>query len=122
AYSWPGNVRELRNVIESAVSLAKTKHIIVSDLPDYIAHLKPEKSDGPQTIVENLLDSGDIVLDGDLYTMMDALEKQLIQKAIDQCGGSRTRAAALLGIHRTALYKKMSKLGLGEGRISNEYR
>ncbi len=122
AYSWPGNVRELRNVIESAVSLAKTKHIIVSDLPDYIAHLKEIKTDKQEANVSQSLDVTDVLLDDNLYTMMDAFERKLIQKAIEQCDGSRTRAAALLGIHRTALYKKMSKLGLEEGRISNEYR
>jgi DNA-binding NtrC family response regulator len=119
AYSWPGNVRELRNVIESAVSLAKTKHIIVSDLPDYIAHLKEAKK---ETVDHSETLNHTDMLDGDLYTMMDTFERKLIQKAIEQCDGSRTRAAALLGIHRTALYKKMSKLGLEEGRISNGYR
>ena len=109
SYSWPGNVRELRNVIESAISLSKTKSIIVSDLPDYIAHLKPElpndelKSTGG---IENLK------FEGSLYEMMDTLERQLIQNALSQCEGSRTKAASLLGVHRTALYKKMDKLGI----------
>ena len=108
-YPWPGNVRELRNVIESAVSLAKSKHIIASDLPDYIAHLKPANLD---INFEGITSLQDLPAEGDLYTMMDLVEKQLITRALEKASGSKTVAAALLGIHRTALYKKMHKLGI----------
>lgn len=108
-YSWPGNVRELRNVIESACSLSGTKSIIVSDLPEYIAHLVPEQE---ASIVQNPQSIQMDSLDGNLYEIMDAVERELILKAIENCEGSRTKAANLLGIHRTALYKKMAKLGL----------
>lgn len=107
-YTWPGNVRELRNVVESAVNLSKTKQIIVSDLPDYIAHDKIVQ----ETQYLDVLSLVPQNLDSDLYTMMDRVEKTLIEKAIDEARGSRTKAAQILGIHRTALYKKMAKLGI----------
>lgn len=103
AYTWPGNVRELRNVIEGALALIKSNILTIRELPENIsrhisiAHVK----DDPY------------VFDGmDLKLKMDALERQLIQEALIQSGESRTAAAQLLGIHRTALYKKMKKLGL----------
>lgn len=103
AYSWPGNVRELRNVIESAISLSESRLIEVSDLPDAIALKR----------VDSLYDAS-IVLDGDLYEIMERVERNLILSAIKASGGSKTRAAKHLGIHRTALYKKMAKLGIGQ--------
>lgn len=101
AYTWPGNVRELRNVIESAISLSKSKLIEVEDLPEAIVGA---------IVGEVAVDT--LELDGDLYSMMERVERNLIISAIKASGGSKTRAAKRLGIHRTALYKKMAKLGI----------
>lgn len=106
AYHWPGNVRELRNVIESAVSIAHGRNIVVSDLPDYIGHLKP-----PEILSYDLGRMSEPLI-GDLKNMLETVEKKLIMEALQKCHGSRTDAAILLGIHRTALYKKMTKLGI----------
>jgi len=107
-YKWPGNVRELRNVVESAVSLSKMNQIIVSDLPDYIAHEKGEAIDATGLNLDALASDQFV----DLYTLMDRFEREVITKALVAAGGNRTKAAHSLGIHRTALYKKMSKLGM----------
>ena len=103
AYPWPGNVRELRNVIESAVSLSKSKLISVEDLPLDIAHIESKVA------LEHHYE-----LDGDLYALMEQVERNLILSAIEACSGSKTKAAKRLGIHRTALYKKMAKLGIDD--------
>ena len=107
-YQWPGNIRELRNVIESAVSLTNAKTIIASSLPEYISKFRPEtKPSGDFNALQ-------LPLEGDLKDMMQALEKQIILEALDKCHGNRTEAALMLGIHRTALYKKMNKLGIDD--------
>ncbi|HAS73798.1 MAG TPA: sigma-54-dependent Fis family transcriptional regulator [Clostridiales bacterium UBA8960] len=107
AYAWPGNVRELRNVIESAVSLSKSKRIAVRDLPEDIAKVVPS------ALSELLIEPS-----GNLYAVMEQVERNLILGAIKSSGGSKTEAAKRLGIHRTALYKKMAKLGIEHEEIT----
>ncbi|MDN5351243.1 MAG: hypothetical protein PWQ12_159 [Clostridiales bacterium] len=106
AYHWPGNVRELRNVVESAVSLATSKMITVADLPDYVV-----KCRSGERLSYSMGATGEN-LEGTLKEMMDQLERQIILEALEKTSGNRTDAAQLLGIHRTALYKKMHKLGI----------
>lgn len=108
AYNWPGNVRELRNVIERAVSLSTQPEIGLDDLPESMNHLRRKVS------LRDALIQSDIPLTGGLKTVLNNVERQMIISALDRCGGSRTQAAEMLGIHRTALYKKMDKLGIAE--------
>ncbi len=105
-YHWPGNVRELRNVIESAVNLASGTQITVAELPEYIAHLVPSQQLSLQ------FNEAEALSDGNLKFMMEQVEKKLILQALDKAKGSKTEAAHILGVHRTALYKKMEKLGI----------
>ena len=97
AYAWPGNVRELRNVIERSVILAIGNEIDVHDLGLTQAAAEPSQvaeRTGAQTmsLAEN--------------------EKQLILSVLKQVGGNRNRAAQILKIHRTTLYKKIQEYGL----------
>jgi len=108
-YNWPGNIRELRNVVESAVSLTNAKTIVAASLPEYISKLRPNFH------VEAEVAHHPMPLDGDLKHIMQHVEREIILEALDKCHGNRTEAAMLLGIHRTALYKKMHKLGIDEG-------
>ncbi|WP_022665973.1 sigma-54 interaction domain-containing protein [Desulfospira joergensenii] len=101
AYDWPGNVRELNNEMERAAALALTDRVEVSDLSEKVSRLHrkdkggavPEKKDG-------MLD-----LTGGL-TLADA-EKTIVQTALARCKNNKTRAAAMLGITREGLRKKM---------------
>jgi len=121
SYSWPGNVRELRNVVESSINMAQTKVIYTKDLPDYVQ----SELENPRLITvtsDNELDntfihtqvkkiwemSGDL----DLKRCVEETERNIILEAIRRCEGNKTEAAKLLGMHRTALYKKIDKLGL----------
>lgn len=103
SHKWPGNVRELRNVIESAVNYAKGSKLTGVDLPDYFNERHVDTQEDSVIKISDTLD---------LTQNMKAYERKLIQVALDQCTGNRTAAAELLGIHRTALYKKMNKLGM----------
>src|SRR5262245_15824114 len=91
AYAWPGNVRELRNVIERAVLLAGGELISVADL---------RLQQGPQQApsLENM-------------NLEDA-ERALIRAALKRHEGSATAAANALGLSRSAMYRRMEKLGI----------
>jgi DNA-binding NtrC family response regulator len=100
-YQWPGNVRELENVIERAIILAKKPTIGPEDLPDFLRSAK-KVSATPEG------DNGGLRLKDALRSP----EKDLILKALNSADGNKNRAAEILGINRTTLYKKMHSLGL----------
>jgi DNA-binding NtrC family response regulator len=102
--SWPGNVRELRNVVDRASVLVRGDVIDAMDLA--IADR------GGEPLSRNDL------LDGDLPTAVAKLEKAMIQKALEACGGNRAEAARRLNIHRQLLYTKMQRYGLTEDGVS----
>ncbi|MFZ0614044.1 MAG: sigma-54 dependent transcriptional regulator, partial [Desulfobacterales bacterium] len=85
-YDWPGNVRELRNVLQRYVTLGHLEFLS----PDSPVHSSPAATE------LELREAG------------RQLEKSLIIKALRQADGNRTRAAALLGISRRALFRKMA--------------
>lgn len=96
SYSWPGNVRELRNVLERAINLSSGRIILPEHLPERLINSE-------NYTIGNLEDIPllrDVVLDA---------EKEAINKALILTNGNKSLAADKLGIHRTALYKKIDK-------------
>jgi len=91
-YAWPGNVRELRNVIERAALLARGEVVSMADL-----RLVPVNTSPPALEDMNLEDA----------------ERILIRAALKRHTGSVVEAAAALGLSRSALYRRMEKLGIG---------
>jgi len=97
-YRWPGNVRELRNVLERV--------FILKDPAEGEIRL----SDLPGEMVEAL--SGDVPSPGEGRTLEDRLlagERAILEKALAEHDGNRTRAAESLGISRYALLRKLQK-------------
>ncbi|NLM43865.1 MAG: sigma 54-interacting transcriptional regulator [Clostridiales bacterium] len=97
-HNWPGNVRELRNVLERAANMSSGNLITLEDLPDYI---NKSLTDKDVKIDKAYLKNR--VIDTELKAIMEALKLS---------NGNRTEAAKHLGIHRTALYKKLKKYGI----------
>jgi two-component system response regulator HydG len=92
AHPWPGNVRELRNRVDRAVALTASEWIMPGDLfPD-----RP----GAQS------QSGFLPL----ADVRDAAERRQIERALEQTGGQVIKAAELLGIGRSTLWEKMTRL------------
>jgi DNA-binding NtrC family response regulator len=98
SYSWPGNVRELENVLERAAVLCDEQQIRAKDLPLFI-----EQGESPELVAGGGLD---------LNRTLESVEKQLIEKALEQARGIKTEAARLLGVKTSALYYKLEKYGL----------
>ncbi len=96
AYDWPGNVRELYNVLERAVGTLESDTIRPSDLPYYILQGRQARRAGPGTI----------------RAVQARAEKEAIVRALEKSDYNKSRAAEMLGIHRTLLYKKLKKYGL----------
>jgi two-component system response regulator HydG len=95
AFSWPGNIRQLRNVVERTVVLCGGPKIRVSDLPGEVFSQTGGSSSLPiagQTLKE--------------------LEASAVRSALERSSGNKSRAAALLGISRKALYKKIQDYGI----------
>ena len=101
SYTWPGNVRELENVVERTLVLADRNVVDVNDLPLDVEASRAEVS------AEELEDSAI-----PLTRRLEDLERQLIEQALEQAGGVKTKAAEMLGIKTSAFYYKLDKYGL----------
>jgi len=91
AHHWPGNVRELENVIERAVILCSGSAIGPEDLPDDL-----------------LSKEGNL----DLTATLEAIEKDMIERALKRANSVQAHAADLLGIKKNALQYKLKKYDL----------
>ena len=96
-YSWPGNVRELENAIERAVILASNDTIHPQALPDKVRERKSEP-----LLAERVTPN----------PPLDAIERAYIMWVLGSEGGNKSRAAEVLGIDPSTLYRKLSRFGL----------
>lgn len=117
AYDWPGNVRELENTIQRAIILSQGDKIFPDSLPPHI--FKP--GHGVAISFEAFLEEkiADLVErmggleSGDIYSLvLQRVEKPLITHILRKTKGNQLRAAALLGINRNTLRKKIKELGI----------
>ena len=125
AYPWPGNVRQLRNAVEKMVVLATGPTLGAADLPEEIAAGgggETGKDDGRPTADDGGRDRSDArdwrtapppVSDVSrahhvaTQTTLAETEKAQILAALSECGGNKSKAAALLGISRRTLHRKL---------------
>lgn len=104
-YAWPGNVRELKNVVERIVILEAQSVIETHHLPAEIRYGRLSRNGGaggtPFILPEDGVD-------------LEAVERSLIEQAMDRTGGNQSAAARLLGISRYALRYRLEKHDLTE--------
>ncbi|MBM3325461.1 MAG: sigma-54-dependent Fis family transcriptional regulator [Calditrichaeota bacterium] len=107
-YDWPGNIRELRNVIERIIILENDDSIRLEHLPFDLRRLfeTVKMSSG----ILPVQDLGLVIPDGGLS--LEAVEHELVVKALAKCAYNQTRAARLLDITRDSLRYKMKKFNL----------
>jgi two-component system NtrC family response regulator len=99
-YAWPGNVRELQNAMQRVNALVRRPIIAAADLA--FLDVRSRKAG---------VDATDW-LSGDLPSAVSRLEAAMIRRALAACGGNRTEAAKMLGIHRQLLHTKLQRYGL----------
>jgi len=111
-YDWPGNVRELQNSIERMVALNTGPWLHIADLPSSLQNSRPSDSPvasaaaaGAETESLPLL----CLPPRSAGLFLPAVEKETILKALAETRGDRAKAAQLLGIGRTTLYRKLKE-------------
>jgi len=93
-FHWPGNIRELLNVLERTAFTIEGNTIDACDLPFYLSRNITVNPKGSEWGLQEVLAEA---------------EREALRKALEVSGNNKARAAKILGIHRTVLYKKMTK-------------
>ena len=101
-HSWPGNIRELENVIAQAIILADDETITAKHLPAGLAGEFSELS------IEDIAEPKKT----SIGSQLDAIESEVIRKALEETKWNQTKTAKKLGLKRTSLQYKMHKYGL----------
>ncbi|MEJ2689939.1 MAG: sigma-54 dependent transcriptional regulator [Deltaproteobacteria bacterium] len=101
-YPWPGNVRELENVIERAMALSDKAVLGIEYLPPEMMRYTGRPSE--EFFSEGL----------SIKKNAKVLERQLIERALEQTGGNKTRAAEVLEISLPALLYKIKEYKVGQ--------
>jgi two-component system response regulator HydG len=96
-YQWPGNVRELENALERAAILTSGNEITVAALPERVTQRKAEPLVSNRTPINPTL---------------EAVERAYILWVLQTEGGNKSRAAEVLGIDPSTLYRKLSRYGV----------
>ena len=99
-YDWPGNIRELENIIERAINLLDSDLII-----------KPQHL--PERLTKNT-QKGYLKDDRPLKNIVEDIEKEIIMDCLKKTEGNKNKAAKLLGLSRTGLYKKIDRYEIGD--------
>jgi DNA-binding NtrC family response regulator len=94
SYDWPGNVRELENCVQRALALGSGPEIQVMDLPSNLVYSMQNERGSRR------------------FSTLREIERDAIRQALEMTGGDRLRAAKLLGIGKTTVYRKIKEYDL----------
>ncbi|GBF32928.1 acetoacetate metabolism regulatory protein AtoC [Desulfocucumis palustris] len=97
-YDWPGNVRELENILEQAINLTDAAQLKPEDFPVLLKRVST-----PKRTVQTITGYNEA---------MEEAERNILLQALAQTGNNKKEAARLLKIHRSVLYRKLSKLDI----------
>ena len=113
SHAWPGNVRELENAVKRALVLSSSEPLGGDDFAflETSTGAKAEKS--LEDLVRGEVSRGLDAADGEVYRrIIERVERPLIEAVLTRTDGNQIRAAALLGINRNTLRKKIAQLGI----------
>ena len=106
-YSWPGNIRQLENVMERMMIMCEGDALRVEDLPEEVAGSAGVRISVENGKVDDLANFKEIV-----RKQTQSVERELIEKALEETNGNITRAAEKLGLSRKGLQLKLKELGV----------
>lgn len=109
-YPWPGNVRELQNRIQRSVIMADSRRITCEDL-----EIPNGSSEGEAGTPFTAGTTVDVSQAGGLKEAREALERELVNQALERSDGNISAAAKELGVSRPTFYELMNKLGISKG-------
>ncbi|HVN63460.1 MAG TPA: sigma-54 dependent transcriptional regulator [Candidatus Binataceae bacterium] len=119
AYQWPGNVRELAHAIESAVILSEGDCLRLRELPAQLVDGSGAAMISQRNVAsanghefQNGAPNGAASAQPD-FLLDDVIKKTLV-RSLDETGGNRRRAAGLLGVSRSTLYRMLVRYGIEE--------
>jgi len=112
-YEFPGNVRELENLVERAVTLADGEEIGPDVFPPEVRRARP-------SFDESLLESAPIPPGFDLQNWLDAFERRMLERALDQARGVKMEAARLLGISFRSFRYRLAKFRMEDEKAAEE--
>ncbi|MDP4161370.1 MAG: helix-turn-helix domain-containing protein [Bacillota bacterium] len=105
-YTWPGNVRELKNVVERLAILSNGDLITEEDVQGVFSKINGTVKDIHPDSMNHL----DWEVNSSIAEEYSSYEKVRILEALKKAGGNKTKAAEILGITRTKLYRKLKDL------------
>jgi transcriptional regulator of acetoin/glycerol metabolism len=101
-HDWPGNIRELKNVLAYAYAIGDGPTLQASDLP-------------PELFEQDSAQAAPVWVTNDHDEAPQPAEKRRIQEVLERAGGSRERAAKILGLSRVTLWRRMKQYGIASG-------
>ena len=128
-HDWPGNVREFAHALESAMMLTAGNRIDVHDLPALLLESGPA-AEAAQPAMASLAGANGastaapfgqppLVAEQPSTSSLDQVLRTTVLRTLDETGGNRRRAAHLLGISRSTLYKMLAKYGVEKKVVVN---
>ncbi len=103
-YDWPGNIRELENLLERAINMSDMNRENCITIKHFPLLLENTYFNDEPSAIDSLT----------LPDAIEQLEKQLIIQSLEKTGGNKVHTAKALGIHTSALYRKLGKYGLDQ--------
>jgi transcriptional regulator of acetoin/glycerol metabolism len=116
AYDWPGNVRELKHCVDRMCALHSEGALQMADLPSALQYRQAADDLARLTGAIGPQHNGDLpevqVAPISPVISLPESERHTIERALAATAGERARAAKMLGIGRTTLYRKMKQYGM----------
>jgi DNA-binding NtrC family response regulator len=108
-YNWPGNVRELEHAVERACTFSSGPVLHLGDLPTQLQQdgLDARRASAVQGEPDGIADGHEVV-------SLAEMEKHAILSTIRKLNGDKLKAARLLGIGKTTLYRKLKEYGVAD--------
>ena len=118
AYDWPGNVREFSHAIQSAVMLTDNEILENATLPEHVAHT-PIITDPPVDLPAVAFPQAAPLAptpapEPQSPLLLDEVIKKTLMRSLEETEGNRRRAADLLGVSRSTLYRMLARYKLGD--------